>query len=48
MSTEYYKYIQNLDAGTWFDPKLSYLRPPTLKEFLDLCSKKRYWGYYRA
>ena len=35
-----FKYIQNLDAGTWFDPKLSYLHPPTLKEVLDLCSKK--------
>ena len=35
-----YKYIHNLDAGTWFDPKLSYLYPPTLKEVLDICSKK--------
>ena len=35
-----FKYIQNLDAGTWFDPKLSYLYPPTLKEVLDICSKK--------
>ena len=34
------KYIQNLDAGTWFDPQLSYLHPPTLREVLDLCSKK--------
>ncbi len=32
--------IQNLDAGTWFDPKLSNLYPPTLKEILDICSKK--------
>ena len=32
--------IQKLDAGSWFDPKLSYLYPPTLKEILDVCSKK--------
>jgi len=32
--------IKNLDAGTWFDPKLSNLYPPTLKEILDICSKK--------
>ena len=32
--------IKKLDAGTWFDPKLSYLYPPTLKEILDVCSKK--------
>ena len=32
--------IQKLDAGSWFDSKLSYLYPPTLKEILDVCSKK--------
>ena len=32
--------IQKLDAGSWFDHKLSYLYPPTLKEILDVCSKK--------
>ena len=33
------KDIQALDAGTWFDPKLNDLHPPTLEEILNICSK---------
>ena len=35
-----YKYIRSLDAGIWFDNKFKGLYPPTLKEILDICSKK--------
>ena len=36
----YIEDIQKLDAGSWFDPRLSNIYSPTLKEILDICSKK--------
>ena len=35
-----YSELYKLDAGSWFDKKHKNLYPPTLKEVLDLCSKK--------
>ena len=33
-----YKEIFDLDAGSWFDKKLSTIYPPTLEEVLNLCN----------